>query len=239
MLQVEGRNLVYELLLNSNAIRVLVAKESKDDPRIQEIIRLASRRKTPVEMTERSGLDKASETGRHQGVIALVEAQRYVPMRKILEVDEACVVLLDRVQDPMNLGSILRTAEAAEVSGVVIPKRGGVGLTPTVLRASMGGGLKVPVVRGSLFQAVKLLKGAGAKVVGVDPSGTAEYFDERLTGGLALVLGGEDRGISPTLLSKCDSVVRIPMKGQIMSLNVGVAAAVVLYERMRQQKSVG
>jgi 23S rRNA (guanosine2251-2'-O)-methyltransferase len=239
MLQVEGRNPVHELLQKGKAVRVLVARESRDDPRVQEIMRLAGRLKTPVEVTERSGLDKLSETGRHQGVIAFVEAERYVPIRRILDAEEPCVLILDRVQDPMNLGSILRTAEATEVSGVVIPKRGGVGLTPTVLRASMGGGLNVSVAQGSLFQAVKLLKGAGAKVIGVDPSGTVEFFDERLTGGLALVLGGEGRGISPTLLSKCDSVVRIPMRGQITSLNVGVAAAVVLYERMRQRRSAG
>jgi 23S rRNA (guanosine2251-2'-O)-methyltransferase len=237
MLQVEGRNPVHELLQKGKVVRVLVARESKDDPRVQEIIRLASRLKTSVKVTERSSLNKLSETGHHQGVIAFVEAERYVPVRRILDEKEPCVLILDRVQDPMNLGSILRTAEATEVSGVVIPKRGGVGLTPTVLRASMGGGFNVPVAQDSLFQAVKLLKRAGTKIIGVDPSGTVEYFDERLTGGLALVLGGEGRGISPTLLSKCDSVVRIPMKGQITSLNVGVAAAVVLYERMRQRIS--
>jgi len=121
----------------------------------------------------------------------------------------------------------------------VVPKKGGVGITPTVLRASMGAGLRIPVAKASLYQAVKLLKREGAKIIGVDPSGAVEYHDERLTGSLALVLGGEGRGISPTLLDKCDSVVRIPMEGNIESLNVGVAAAVVLYERMRQQKHEG
>jgi 23S rRNA (guanosine2251-2'-O)-methyltransferase len=149
------------------------------------------------------------------------------------------VLLLDKVQDPMNLGSILRTSEATGVNAIVVPKKGGVGITPTVLRASMGAGLRIPVVKASLYQTVKLLKGEGAKIVGVDPTGDIEYYEERLMGSLALILGGEGRGISPTLLGKCDSIVRIPMAGKIESLNVGVAAAIVLYERMRQLKGVG
>jgi len=134
----------------------------------------------------------------------------------------------------MNLGSILRTAEATGVDAVVIPKKGSVGLTPTVLRASMGGGLHVPIIRDNLFQAAKLLKQEGVKLVAVDPTGATDYYRERLTGSVALVLGGEDRGINDSLLNRCDSVIRIPMRGSITSLNVGAAAVVVLYERMRQ-----
>jgi len=135
----------------------------------------------------------------------------------------------------MNLGSILRTAEATGVDAVVIPKKGSVGLTPAVLRASMGGGLHVPIVRDSLFQTTKLLKQEGVRLVAVDPTGSTDYFHERLTGSVALLLGGEDRGINPSLLDRCDNVVRIPMHGRITSLNVGAAAAIVLYERIRQQ----
>ena len=240
MLQVEGRNPVYETLKTARPTKILVSKKSREDPKIQQIIDLARKLKTPIEFAETSKLNRISETKRHQGVIALVKSPRQASIDQILSTEEdICVLLLDRVQDPMNLGSILRTAHATGVNGIVVPKKEGVGITPTVLRASMGAGLRVPVARASLYQAVKLLKREGAKIIGVDPSGAVEYSDERLTGSLALVLGGEGRGISPTLLDKCDSVVRIPMEGSIESLNVGVAAAVVLYERIRQQKHEG
>ena len=135
----------------------------------------------------------------------------------------------------MNLGSILRTAEATGVDAVVIPKKGSVGLTPAVLRASMGGGLHVPLIRDNLFQAIKLMKQEGVKLVAVDTTGTTDHFNERLTGSVALLLGGEDLGINQSLLDRCDSIIRIPMQGHITSLNVGTAVAVVLYERTRQQ----
>jgi 23S rRNA (guanosine2251-2'-O)-methyltransferase len=241
MLQVEGRNPVYETLKTTKPAKILISEKTREDPKIQQIIDLAKKYGTPIEFVETSKLNRISETKRHQGVVALVKAPRQASINQILSTkdDDLCVLLLDRVQDPMNLGSILRTAEATGVKGIVVPKKGGVGMTPTVLRASMGAGLRVPVIRASLYQAVKLLKEEGANIVGVDPSGTAEYYDERLTGPLALVLGGEGRGISPTLLGKCDSTVRIPMVGKIESLNVGVAAAIALYERMRQQKGTG
>jgi len=240
MLQVEGRNPVYETLKTTKPTKLLVSEKSKKDPRIQQIIDLARKKRVPIEFVETSRLNRISETKRHQGVIALSKAPGYASIDQILQTGgEICVLVLDRVQDPMNLGSILRTAEASGVNGIVVPKKESVGITPTVLRAAMGAGLRVPVAKTSLYQAVKLLRKEGARIIGVDPSGVVEYYDERLTGPLALVLGGEGKGISPTLLGKCDSVVRIPMVGDIQSLNVGVAAAVVLYERMRQQKSKG
>ena len=240
MLQVEGRNPVYEILKTTKPTKLLVSEKSRKEPRIQQIIELARKKRVPIEFVETSRLNRISETRRHQGVIALVKAPGYASIDRILHTGgEICVLILDRVQDPMNLGSILRTAEASGVSGVVVPKKEGVGITPTVLRASMGAGLNVPVARTSLYQAVKLLSKEGARIVGVDPSGAVEHYDERLTGPLALVLGAEGKGISPTLLGKCDSVVRIPMVGDVQSLNVGVAAAIVLYERVRQQKERG
>jgi len=240
MLQVEGRNPVYEMLKTTKPAKVLISEKSREDPKIQQIIDQARKQRIPIEFVEASELNRISETRRHQGIIALMKTPRQASIDQVLSVEgDLCVLLLDRVQDPMNLGSILRTSEATGVNGIVVPKKGGVGITPTVLRASMGAGLRVPVVRASLYQAVKLLKREGAKIVGVDPTGDIEYYDERLMGSLALILGGEGRGISPTLLGKCDSVVRIPMAGNIESLNVGVAAAVVLYERIRQQERKG
>ena len=240
MLQVEGRNPVYEMLKTMKPAKVLISEKSREDPKIQQIIDQARKQRISIEFVEASELNRISETRRHQGVIALMKTPRQASIDQVLSAEgDLCVLLLDRVQDPMNLGSILRTSEATGVNGIVVPKKGGVGITPTVLRASMGAGLRVPIIRASLYQTVKLLKIEGAKIVGVDPTGDVEYYDERLMGSLALILGGEGRGISPTLLGKCDSVVRIPMAGNIESLNVGVAAAVVLYERIRQQERKG
>jgi 23S rRNA (guanosine2251-2'-O)-methyltransferase len=236
MIQVEGRNPVHETLKTMRPERVLLARGIEDQAKIVEILRLAGERGVQVEYVPKKRLDAISESGRHQGVIALIQPLKASTLRGTLARNQGDVtlILIDRLYDPMNLGSILRTAEATGVDAVVIPKKGSVGLTPAVLRASMGGGLHVPIIRDNLFQAAKLLKQEGVKLVAVDPTGATDYYLERLTGSVALVLGGEDRGINDSLLNRCDSVIRIPMRGSITSLNVGVAAAVVLYERIRQ-----
>jgi 23S rRNA (guanosine2251-2'-O)-methyltransferase len=236
MAQVEGRNPVLETLKRGGIRKLLVLEGSTSDPKVKEIVDLAKRRGAPIEYVERSVLDKMSETRHHQSVIALVEAPGYVALNRVVEKmgREPCVIILDGVQDPQNLGSILRTADAARVDAVLIPKKEGVGLTSTVLRVSMGGGAHVPVARENIYPAVKLLKDEDFKLVAVDTSGDHDLWEEDLTGAVALVLGGEGEGISPTLLDKCDSVVRIPMHGHVSNLNVGVSVAVVLYERLRQ-----
>jgi len=237
MIQVEGRNPVHEALKTTRPERILVAEGIEDQAKIVEILRLAGERGTQVEFVPKKRLDAITESGRHQGVIALIQPPKASTLKGILAHNQGDVtlILIDRLHDPMNLGSILRTAEATGVDAVVIPKKGSVGLTSTVLRASMGGGLHVPIIRDSLFQAAKLLKQEGVKLVAVDPTGATDYHRERLTGSVALVMGGEDRGINESLLNRCDSIIRIPMRGSITSLNVGAAAAVVLYERIRQQ----
>jgi len=236
MIQVEGRNPVHETLKTMRPEKVLLMKGIEDQAKIVEILRLAEERGVQVEYVPKKRLDTISKSGRHQGAIALVQPPKASTLKEILARNQGDVtlILIDRLYDPMNLGAILRTAEATGVDAVLIPKKGSVGLTPAVLRISMGGGLHVPVIRDSLFQAAKLLKQEGVKLVAVDPTGATDYYEERLTGSVALVLGGEDRGINDALLKRCDSIISIPMKGSITSLNVGAAAAVVLYERMRQ-----
>jgi 23S rRNA (guanosine2251-2'-O)-methyltransferase len=133
------------------------------------------------------------------------------------------------------LGSILRTAEATGVDTVIIPKKESVGLTPAVLRASMGGALHVPLIRDSLYRAAKLLRQEGVTLIGIDPTATTRYYDTRLTGSVAIILGGEDQGLNSTLQNQCHSLARIPMYGAITTLNVSAATAVTLYERTRQQ----
>ena len=191
-----------------------------------------------MEQRRRAELDRVSDTRHHQGVIAFTKPPKYVPLREILErrKQDLCLILLDEVQDPHNLGAILRTAEATDVDAVVISKHRSVGITPAVHRTSMGGSSNVPIVRENLYSVLKTLKDEGVKTIGVDSEGAVDYFDENLDGSIALVVGGEDKGLSASLIAKCDSVVRIPVKGRLSSLNVSVATAVILYERMRQQR---
>jgi 23S rRNA (guanosine2251-2'-O)-methyltransferase len=236
MTQIEGRNPVFETLKRGGVLRLMIAKGSEKQKRIQEILELAIKKEVEVEFVRTSHLNKISQTWRHQGVIALSETPGYASLEAVLQKtkEEVCIIILDKVQDPQNLGSILRTSEAAGVDTVVVPRKESVGLTPTVLRISMGGGISVPVAKENLYTSVKLLRDEGVRLVGVDPSGIVNYWDMDLTGSVAFILGGEAKGISPTLLGKCDSIIRIPMTGRIKSLNVGVSAALILYERLRQ-----
>ncbi len=239
MIQLEGRNTVQEALKAGTVTLIRVEKDKQSDPKIQEILGSAARMKVPVEFVTRQKLDNVSETGRHQGIMAVAEPSPAWSLERVLKETgrEACILLLDRVQDPHNLGAILRTSDAAGVDGVVVPKRGSADLGTTVHRVSMGGSLHVPVWRQSLYTAIKTLKDDGFKVIGLDASADTPYWGIDLTGAVAFVLGGEDRGINPTLLDKCDTLVKIPMMGKIPSLNVSVATAIVIYERLRQQEN--
>ena len=237
MIKAEGRNPVYEALRTHRAFKLMVAREVEKENKIKQILKLSKAVGVPANFTSMAELDGLSETGRHQGVIAYVKPSQIQTLKEIVEEmsDDSCLLLLEQVQDPQNLGAILRTAESAAVCAVVIPKHGSVELTPTVHRASMGGSLHVPLLRENLHSTIKLLQKNGIRIIGVDPTGPKEYFLESLTGAAAFVLGGEDRGISPLLLGKCSKVIRIPMRGKIESLNVSVSTALILYERLRQQ----
>jgi 23S rRNA (guanosine2251-2'-O)-methyltransferase len=235
--QVEGKNPVLEFLRSGAEARwIRVAEGLERDPVIREVLGLAEDRGIPVEIVPRSELRRLSTTSREQGVIAMASAPGYASLGQILEkkTGSVFVLVLDMVQDPQNLGSILRTGEATGVDVVVIPRHGSVGITPVVHRVSMGGSTIVPVARENLFNSLKLLKDEGIKVIALDQSGSTDYFDVDLRGSLALVLGGEDKGVSQPLLERSDTIVRVPMIGKLQSLNVGVAAAVVMYERIRQ-----
>ena len=235
--RIEGRNPVFEALRNHRVLKVWIAQEIKTDQKIQEIMDLCNDSGVPIESTTLTALDRISETRHHQGTIADLKPPKPQNLKGILRQggSEKCLLLLDHIQDPHNLGAILRTAESAGVDCVVVPKRSSVGLTATVHRVSMGGSIYVPVLRASLYSTLKTLRTEGIHVIGVDPLGAKPYFSEDLTGSVAFILGGEDKGISQGLLRKCDSIVHIPMLGRLKSLNLSVAAAIVLYERVRQQ----
>ena len=239
MIQLEGRNPVQEALRAGKVMLIRVEKGKESDPKIQTILTKAAGKKVPIQYITRQRIDKLSETGHHQGIIATIEPNTNWTLEKVLKETgkEACILLIDQLQDPHNLGAILRTSDATRVNGVVISKKGSADLGATVHRVSMGGSLYVPVWKRSLYTAIKTLKNEGFRVVGVDASGDSPHWDVDLTGAIAFVIGGEDRGVNPTLLEKCDIIIRIPMMGNIPSLNVSVATAIVLYERIRQQET--
>lgn len=242
MEQVEGRNPVFEMLKAGRSIKkIVVMRRAEEDAVMERILSLARKRSVPVEFADLITLDRLSTTRRHQGIMALVQPQSYASIDKILakaegKGEDPFIIILDKVLDPQNLGSILRTADGASVHGILIPKKGSACVTPAVHRASMGASAHVTVGRGNLFAAIKLLRKKRVRVVGLDASGEKDYFDADLTGPLALVVGGEDKGLSPVMKGKCDEVVRIPMIGAMSSLNVAVACAIILYEKVRQDR---
>jgi 23S rRNA (guanosine2251-2'-O)-methyltransferase len=238
MIQLEGRNPVLEALRQDLVTSIKLEYGHDDDPKIKQIIDLARKKRIKIEMVNRKKIQKLSTTGQHQGVLAYAQTNIGWSLSKVLKETrkEVCIVVLDQVQDPHNLGAIIRTGEGAGVDGVVIPKKSTADLSNTVHRVSMGGSLYVPVWQTNLYPAIKQMQDEGLRVIGVDASGLKPYYEEKLSGAVAIVVGGEDRGINPTLLGKCDSVVNIPMRGKLDSLNVSVATAIVLYERVRQQE---
>ena len=238
MIQLEGTNPVQEALKLGKITKIMVEKGREKDPKIAQLIETAKQRDIQIETAPRFRMRKIALTKNYQGIIGLAEDEKHPSIDAVLrKKKDVCILILDQVQDPQNLGAILRTAEATEVDGVILPKKGSASVTATVHRVSMGGSLVVPVWNRSLFQEIKKLSDEDVKLVGVDPSGSKPYFSEDLTGPIAFAIGGENRGVSTTVLSKCDVVVNIPMLGNLKSLNVSVATAIVLYERMRQIKT--
>ncbi|NLY52760.1 MAG: 23S rRNA (guanosine(2251)-2'-O)-methyltransferase RlmB [Firmicutes bacterium] len=238
--QIEGRNPVREALrAGAKLDRLVLAKGSGRS--LQDIVELASAAGISIEWKEREWLDKRSRTRAHQGVIGWREPVEYAELPDIL--DKAwessrppLLIILDGIQDPHNLGSVLRTAEAVGAHGIVIPKRRAAGLTATVAKVSAGAVEYVPVAQvTNLARAIDDIKEAGLWVVGADMDGEKVHFEADLTGPLALVIGGEGKGLARLTKEKCDLMVRLPMYGRINSLNAAVAAAVMMYEVVRQR----
>jgi 23S rRNA (guanosine2251-2'-O)-methyltransferase len=219
--------------------RILVARGGRSGT-IPSLLAMARELGVPVQEVDRERLDQVAGPG-HQGIAAFAAAKEYVELDDLLEAakakgEEPLVVVLDSLEDPHNLGSILRTADAVGAHGVVIPKHRTVGLTTTVAKTSAGAVEYVPVARVSnLVQALEQLKEAGLWVVGADQEAEEDYTSARLSGPLAVVVGGEGKGLSRLSKEKCDFLVRLPMRGHINSLNAGVAAAILLYEVTRQR----
>ncbi|HTP05395.1 MAG TPA: 23S rRNA (guanosine(2251)-2'-O)-methyltransferase RlmB [Nitrospirota bacterium] len=238
-----GINPVTEALKAGRPIqRLLIAEQRKSDRDILEIIRLAKGRGTEVRIAARDALKREAPNALHQGVIAITAAQQYAAIDDILQLpaqkgQDPLYLVLDGVEDPRNLGAILRTAEATGVHGVIIPERRAVGLTETVAKAAAGALEYVPVVKVvNIVNALEDLKKAGVWVAGAEAGGDAVYWDADFDRPMALVLGGEDRGVRRLVRERCDYLLSLPLMGNITSLNVSVAAGVLLYEVLRQRR---
>ena len=242
---VVGRNAVAEALKSGRAVNRLLVADQDGQGSIREILRLARESGAIVEMGARSQIEAIARGVRHQGVLAYTSPVDYTPLDELLEAareksDAPFLLLLDELEDPHNLGAILRTADAVGVDGVLIPKRRSCPLSATVAKTSAGAVEYVPVARiGNIAQTIKTLKQEGFWVVGADMDGTSDYYDADLTGATVLVVGNEGRGISRLVRESCDILVRIPMFGKINSLNVSVAGAVLMYESLRQREKKG
>jgi 23S rRNA (guanosine2251-2'-O)-methyltransferase len=233
-----GLNPVREALKSGRPVDKVLLAQGDRSPRTAEIAGLAREKGVPVMKVDRARLDTLSGNARHQGVLAFVAAREYSTVEEILggAGDLPLLLLLDEINDPHNLGAVLRTAEAAGVNGVVITRRRSVSLTPAVARVSAGAVEYVPVARvANLVQTIEMLKERGLWVVGADAGGPELYWQARLDGPLALVVGGEDKGLGRLVREKCDLLVRLPMMGRINSLNASVAAALLMYEALRQR----
>jgi 23S rRNA (guanosine2251-2'-O)-methyltransferase len=215
--------------------RILIAKGA-GGPRIQEIVDLAKRSRVTVRFEERAALDRASGSQSHQGVVALGSPTRYAAFDEITS-HANLLVVLDGVEDPHNLGAIIRTANAAGAGAVIIPERRAAGLTDTVAKSAAGALEYVPVVRtANISRSLETLKKEGFWIYGLDERGAEPYDKVDYADKAVIVLGGEGKGLHQLVREHCDVIVSIPMAGTIPSLNVSVAAGIVLFEYKRKRK---
>jgi 23S rRNA (guanosine2251-2'-O)-methyltransferase len=213
--------------------RILVARGA-GGPRLQEIIDLAREHSVPVRFEPREALDRASNNATHQGVVAFGAAERYADLDQVQQ-GAQLLVLLDGVEDPHNLGAIIRTAHAAGAAAVLVPDRRAAGLTETVAKAAAGALEHLPVVRiGNVTQTLESLKAKGFWIYGLDERAKDSYSEIDYARPTVIVLGGEGQGLHQLVKKHCDVLVRIPMSGAISSLNVSVAAGIVLFEWNRK-----
>lgn len=241
---VYGINPVLEALRGRRrAFELFVAKGSQEK-RLEKVLRLAADRGVPVRHRERDDLARLCGTGHHQGVALRVEAFAYAELPDILarwkeSGDSGLLLVLDGIQDPHNLGALIRSAACAGAHGVIIPKDRAAGVTPAVEKASAGAVETLPVARvTNLAQALDELKEAGFWIYGTAGESPSSVFELDLTGNVALVIGSEGEGLRPLTSKKCDFLVAIPLKGGVASLNASVAGGVVLFEAVRQRAAV-
>jgi len=237
---IEGRNAVLEAIRSGKTIDKLFVLKDSDDGPIRTILSKAKKTDTVISFVTREQLDRMSRTGKHQGVIAYTAAYEYAEVEDILEAakekgEDPFIILLDGIEDPHNLGAIMRTAHQAGAHRIIIPKRRAVGLTATVAKASAGAINYIPVARvTNLSATIEELKKYGLWFVCADMDGELMY-NLNLKGPIGLVIGSEGEGVGKLVKEKCDFTAKIPMFGQVDSLNASVAAGILAYEIVRQR----
>ena len=238
-----GINAVREALEAQSPLDRIVIAKGRQDTRVEEIVQLARKQGVPVRFEDRGQIDRLANSKDHQGIVALGASRAPASIEDILARANATptqfglIVLLDGVEDPHNLGAIIRTSLAAGAHGVVIPERRAVGLTDTVSRASAGALAHLPIARvTNLVRTMEELKEAGYWLVGLDEEGEKSYTEVDYTSPIGIVLGGEGQGLHELTRKRCDFVVSLPTTGPVKSLNVSVAAGVVLFEAICQRQ---
>ena len=238
--QLEGRNVVWEALDRGlrKVHRIQLDARAKPDAKIKRILAKAEAEGVPVSRVDRDVLDEVCVSGVHNGIIAWAEPLQGMSVRGRLselarQGEDPFFVLVDEANYEHNLGAVMRSGLGAGVNAVVIPTRRGAGVTPVVMRVAMGAAEVVPVIREGLSSALATLRRDGVRVVGADMDG-APHWSIPMTGPLALVIGGEGKGLTDTLRSRCDAIAGIPLSGGLESLNLSVTASILMFERARQ-----
>ncbi len=241
MADIFGRNPVIEALRSDSEINKIYLAKGELQGSAKEIMALAKEKGVQIQLVERAKLDAMFPKENHQGAAASIAEANYVDWQDMLanarkKNEDPLLIILDELEDPHNLGAILRTADAVGAHGVIIPKRRAVALTAGVAKAAAGAVSYVPVARVSnLAQTIEALKKEGIWVAGAAMGGT-EVYKQNLTGPLAIVIGSEGKGLGRLVAEKCDFLISLPMQGQINSLNASVATGVIMYEVLRQRK---
>lgn len=239
--QVEGRNSVLELLEVGKDINKIFISRGEKQGSINKIIGKARDNKVVIVEVDKKKLDEMSQTGNHQGVIAIVPPFEYCEVDDILEVakerkEDPFIVILDGIEDPHNLGAIVRTAETAGVHGIIIPKRRACGVNSTVNKTSAGAIEHMKIARvNNINETIKYLKEKGVWIIGTDIDTDTYYYNQDMTGPVAIVVGSEGFGMSRLVKENCDILIKIPMNGRITSLNASVSAGIVIYEAVKQK----
>jgi 23S rRNA (guanosine2251-2'-O)-methyltransferase len=239
--QIEGRNSVLELLETGKDINKIFITRGEKHGSINKIIGIAKERRIIIVEKDKRQMEEMAQTENYQGVIAIVPPFEYCEVEEILEIakernEDPFVLILDGIEDPHNLGSIIRTAETAGVHGVIIPKRRAAMVNSTVNKVSAGAVQHMKVARvTNISDTIDELKKEGLWICGTDINTSTYYYDQDLTGAIGIVIGNEGNGISQKVKKNCDFLVKIPMKGKVTSLNASVSTGIVLYEAVKQR----
>jgi 23S rRNA (guanosine2251-2'-O)-methyltransferase len=239
--KVEGRNAVIELLKSNRTVNKLLITKGDRQGSINEIIKLAKNKNIIISEVDKNKLDSISETKHHQGVIAYVSPIEYKDIDYILEYaksknEDPFIIIADEIEDPHNLGALIRTAEIAGCHGLIIPKRRAVAVTEVVSRVSVGATEYLPIARvNNINETIKELKDKGMWIIGTDSNADDLYYEKDLTGPIAIIIGSEGRGMNRLTKENCDMLVKIPQMGKITSLNASVSGGIIMFEALKQR----